>query len=938
MVRVHAGRRVEESPVRASELQRRKAAVDARSGDDDCRDAVRARAVEHHVEIVPERFVGQVGADVDEWHGSASKVVVAAQRAATYMVAASDAIPRSRPGFGQTIGVKDTQLPIDALLPDVRRVLQAATRLVLVAPPGAGKTTRVAPALLDEAWLDGRRIVMLEPRRVAARAAAAFMSEQRGEPVGQAIGFRIRHETKVSPATRIEVVTEGILTRMIQADPELTGIGAVVFDEFHERHLHGDLGAALALDVQANLRPDLRLVVMSATLPGPRLDRWFDAPRVVSEGRAFPVAIVHPAMPPRANAAFALRAAVTAALAGHDGGVLVFLPGRREIARAGSMLRAAVGADVDIIPLHGDLPLAAQRAALAASADGKRRVVLATNLAESSVTLPGIRTVVDSGLAREPRFDPASGLTRLETVSISQASADQRAGRAGRLGPGACYRLWPRSQRLDADRTPEIGVADLAPLALELAAWGSDDLRWLDPPPPGALAQARDLLRALGALDPANRVTPFGRRVNAFGAHPRLAAAVLRADAEHRALACDVAALVEARDPRRGTSGRNDDFRSRIDALRAWRTAGHSAQSRADGDPAALAEIARSAAHWRRLAGAREVAGAGTGDASAAGAVLQFAFPDRIAHVDPGDPRRYVLANGRGARLGEDSSLAGQPWLAVVELRHEQRDGLIWSAAPVDEAAIVEAFPGRFVSGRVVRWNRDRHAVEAFDERRFDAIVLVRSSVPVRSGDAVPGLLDAVRSEGLDVLPWNDAARQLRARVRLLRKLESSASLPDWSDETLLGTLEDWLGPTLAGKRSLAQLSEAQLTHALEAALGHAARRLLAAQTPTAWRVPSGRELHIDYMADAGPVLAVKLQELFGLADTPRIANGRVPLTLHLLSPAARPVQVTEDLRGFWERTYPEVRKELKGRYPKHPWPEDPWTATPTHRAKPRRP
>ncbi|MEO7431259.1 MAG: ATP-dependent helicase HrpB, partial [Dokdonella sp.] len=513
-------------------------------------------------------------------------------------------------------------LPVDAILPDLRRALRDGTRVVLEAPPGAGKTTRIPPALLDEPWLAGRTILMLEPRRIAARAAAEYMAAQRGERVGDTVGYRIRFETKVSAATRIEVVTEGILTRMIQDDPELATIGAIVFDEFHERHLHGDLGAALALDVQANLRPDLRLVIMSATLNGERIARWFDAAQLVSEGSSFPVRIAHP--PARANESFPergwpfhLRRAVELALAENDGDVLVFLPGKREIdiaARALESLRAdaipspaqrgkelmSPARQISIVPLHGELALADQHAALAPAAPGQRRVVLATNVAESSLTLPGVRSVVDLGLAREPRFDPNSGFTRLEAIGISQASADQRAGRAGRLGPGTCYRLWPQSRRLDAERTPEIAQVELAPLALELAAWGDDSLRWLDPPPAGAMAQARDVLRRLGAMEDTQRITAQGRRMLGLGAHPRLAAAILAAPASMQAQACDLVALVEARNPLRGDAGRSDDFRHRVAALQAWRTRDRGTARDLGADSGALAAIAQAGDAWRR--------------------------------------------------------------------------------------------------------------------------------------------------------------------------------------------------------------------------------------------------------------------------------------------------------------------------------------------------
>jgi ATP-dependent helicase HrpB len=828
--------------------------------------------------------------------------------------------------------VKRTQFPIDEVLPQILAHLQQQPRLVLEAPPGAGKTTQVPRALLDAAWRGDNKILVLEPRRIAARAAAEFMAAQLGEDVGATVGYRIRFEAKVSARTRIEVVTEGILTRMLQNDPELPGVGAILFDEFHERHLHGDLGAALALDVQTSLRPDLRLVIMSATLDGERVAGWFDAARITSAGRSFPVRIEYPPARAQEEWPFHLRRVAETALRDSDGDVLVFLPGRREIERARDALAANV--DVELVPLHGELSLAEQHAALAPARARSRRIVLATNVAESSVTLPGVRAVIDTGLAREPSYDPNSGFTRLETVTISQASADQRAGRAGRVAAGVAYRLWPQSQRLEPARRAEIAQLELSGLALELAAWGSGKLRWLDAPPAGALASARDLLALLGALDDDGRLSELGRAMLASGATPRLAAAVLRAPESQRALACDLVALIEARNPLRGDSGRNDDFRVRHAALTAYRADRRGARN-LGADPAALAAIDQAAAAWRRRFGVRDAA-AGAADTHAVGDALMHAFPDRIALQDANDARRYRLSNGRGAHLHPNTALYGERWLVVTDLRFDERDSLILAAAPFDADLLERNFADRLKRQRIACWNRDTRAVEAFEERRFAGLVLERRSVPAKPEDAQSALLAAVRELGLDSLPWSDHARSLRVRVACLREWCPELRLPDFSDAALLGTLEDWLAPYLAGKTRLDALSAQMLGEALAAKLDYAQRKAVDELAPEALTVPSGNARRLDYKPGQPPVLAVKLQELFGLAETPRIADGRVPVTLHLLSPAQRPIQVTQDLRGFWERTYPEVKKELKGRYPRHPWPDDPWNAKPTHRAKPR--
>ncbi|MCG8274849.1 ATP-dependent helicase HrpB [Stenotrophomonas sp. NLF4-10] len=826
--------------------------------------------------------------------------------------------------------------PISPLLPAIADSLAAHPRLVLEAPPGAGKTTQVPLALLDAPWLAGRRIVMLEPRRVAARSAAQFMARQLGEAVGETVGYRIRFENKVSARTRVEVVTEGILTRMLQDDPLLENVGALLFDEFHERHLSADLGLALALDVQAGLREDLRLVVMSATLDGQRLAAFLDAPRLSSEGRGFPVEVSH--FPARRDEALEAQArrAVEHALENHPGDVLVFLPGQREIARVLAALESMLPGDIEVLPLHGELPIEQQSRVLQPAADGRRRVVLATNVAESSVTLPGVRVVIDAGLAREPRYDPNSGFSRLDAVTISQASADQRAGRAGRVAAGWALRLWPQSQRLEPQRRPEMAQVELAALTLELAAWGSDDLRFVDPPPPGALAAARELLQRLGALGGNGGITATGKRMLALGTHPRLAAMlVAAANPREQALAADLAALLEARDPLRQGG---DALAARWRALAAFRNG----RAPHDASRGALAALDTAARQWRRRLRCDATPPADI-EAHELGDLLAHAFPDRIAARHATDPLRYQLANGRSARLFDNSDLRGEPWLVVSELRHEARDALVLRAAPMDEARLRRDFPQRFHQHDVVRWNGDRRALEARRETGFDRIVLdSRPAGKVDPAQAARALTDAVHELGLDALPWTQGLRQWRHRVQGLRRWMPELGLPDLSDAALLDTLDDWLLPAFAGKTRLDALAEQELGEALKSAIDWNMRQLVDRHAPVRIGVPSGMERAIDYALDDDgstprpPVLAVKLQELFGLADTPRIADGRVPLLLHLLSPGGKPLQVTADLRNFWQNTYAEVKKEMKGRYPRHPWPDDPWSATATHRAKPR--
>jgi ATP-dependent helicase HrpB len=836
--------------------------------------------------------------------------------------------------------MQNDRFPIHEVLPSLRQTLSRGTRLVLEAPPGAGKTTQVPLALLDEPWLAGQRLLMLEPRRVAARAAASFMARQLGEEIGQTVGYRIRFENRVSARTRIEVVTEGILTRLLQDDPGLTGVGAILFDEFHERHLASDLGLALALDVQAGLRDELRLLVMSATLDGQRLADFLAAPRLVAEGRSYPVTISHfPARPQEAPLQ-QCRRCIEHALATHPGDILVFLAGQRDIGQLEKLLGGLLTAQIALISLHGEMPIEQQASALASDPQGRRRIVLATNLAESSVTLPGVRVVIDAGLAREPRFDPNSGFSRLETVRISRASADQRAGRAGRVAAGWCYRLWPAAEFLSPSRSPEIQHADLCGLALELAAWGSSSLRFLDPPPAGSLAAANDLLRRLGALDDRLHITSMGRQMLTLGTHPRLAAMMLSAGPEERAMACDLAALLEARDPLTGPGGdRGDDWQSRWEALRAFRSA-TSPTTRYSKVPGvssrALAAIDHAAGQWRRRL---RVSAPPPAEASAhaLGDILLHAYPDRIGRQQGGNPLRYLLSNGRGARLREDSTLCGLPWLVATELHYERQDSLVLRGAALDETRLRQEFPHRFTEADVVRWDDSSRALVARRESHFDQILL--DSRPAGRPDpaqAAAALCEAVAGYGLASLPWTENLRQWQARVLLLAQAMSELGLPDVSDQALLMNRQGWLLPALQGKFRLDALSARELQSALYALLDWNQQQAVERLAPTRLRVPSGLERPVYYESGSAPVLAVKLQELFGLADTPVVVEGRVPVTLHLLSPGGKLLQITSDLRSFWNATYPEVRKEMKGRYPRHPWPEDPWSATATHRAKSR--
>lgn len=836
-------------------------------------------------------------------------------------------------------------LPIAAVLPDLQTALRRAPALVLQAPPGAGKTTQVPLALLDAPWLAGRSIVLLEPRRLAARAAAARMAEQLGEPVGATVGYRIRFERRVSRQTRIEVLTEGLLTRRLQHDPALERVGLVIFDEFHERSLQADLALALCLDIQSGLREDLRLLVMSATLDSTAVAQLLgNAPVLTTEGRTYPVTRQYLTHDPEGLDLTVVIRTVLEVLAQQPGDLLVFLPGGGEIRQVQRRLTVEPAcAGVAVVPLYGDLPTQAQHRALQPDVGGRRKVVLATSIAETSLTIEGISAVVDAGWCRMPRFDPRSGLTRLVTVRISADAAEQRAGRAGRLGPGSCYRLWTESthSRLQSRRRPEILDADLAPLALELAQWGISDpmtLAWLEPPPSGALAQARTLLVELEALDEQGRITPTGQALAELPTHPRLAHLLRCSTAlEQGALAADLAALLEERDLLRGELAYGSDLTARLEALLMFRRSQHTGQYPSSADPAACARVDRAAQRWRqvlKIAAAAKPAP----DPRQVGLLLALAYPDRIARRRDGSAERYLLASGRGARLVTGDPLVNCDWLAVAHLDTGAGDSRIWLAAPVDPGDLAIHLAARIQTVADVHWDERQGAVIARREQRLGVLALRSEPWPGADPAALrQAMVAGVRRVGIDNLPWTPELRHSQARVLALRHWFPEQDWPDLSEAWLGEHLADWLEPWLDGITRREHLARLDLAAALYGLLTHRQRTQLNELAPTHLQVPSGSRIPLHYAPGEPPVLAVKLQELFGLADTPRIAGGRIPVTLHLLSPARRPIQVTQDLRNFWEHTYAQVKRELKGRYPKHPWPDDPWTAVPTGRVRPLR-
>jgi ATP-dependent helicase HrpB len=833
-------------------------------------------------------------------------------------------------------------LPVDTILADLKRELRGHRRVVLQAPPGAGKTTRVPPALLTESWLAGKRLVLLEPRRLAARRAADYMARQMGQQVGQTVGYRVRLDSRVGPETRIEVVTEGVLTRMLQRDPALEGVGAVIFDEFHERSLDGDLALALCLDLQTALNEALRLVVMSATLEIEPLARLLGgAPLLACSGRLWPVRTDY--LPPRPGLSVerATAAAVQLAARREEGSILVFLPGAGEIRRVAALVQdAGLGREWETHALYGNLPRAAQDRAVEPPPLGRRKVVLATNIAETSLTIEGVRVVVDSGFCRLPQFDVASGMTRLVTRRISRAAAEQRRGRAGRSEPGVCYRLWAAETdaSLAAFSPAEILETDLARLALELALWGvaaPATLSWLDPPPPAAFAEARELLAALGALDADGRVTAHGRAMAELPVHPRLAHMLLMAAAEGQGpLAALLAAILSERDPLRCAPGQGDsDLQLRIDALEAL-AAGRPLRG-SELDPAAGRQVLLAAAQLRR----RLKVGEGRRSGRGLGRLLAWAYPERVARRRPGGEGRFLLVCGRGAVFDPAEPLAAADYVVAANLDGDRREARVFLAAGYDESTLRAQFGDRIQRYQEVSWDPGRQAVTVRQVTQLGALVLAsRPSAAPDPGRVQAVLLDGIRQGGLDCLPWTPALKRWRARVLFAGRFAEGQGVcwPDFSDEALLATLALWLGPSVAGLMRLRDLTPAALKQALEGRLSWEQRRRVELLAPAHLTVPSGSRLPVDYSQDP-PVLAVRIQEMFGAAATPAVADGRLPLVLHLLSPAGRPLQVTRDLAHFWRSVYHTVKREMRGRYPRHPWPDDPLQAPATRRAKPRK-
>lgn len=832
--------------------------------------------------------------------------------------------------------------PIDEVLPRLKETILGHSAVILHAPPGAGKTTRVPLALLDVIAPDQGRIVMLEPRRIAAVSAARWMAQSLGEQPGGAVGYAIRFDAKRSDKTRIEVVTEGILTRRIQADPALEGTALVIFDEFHERSIHADLALALCLDIRKGLRPDLKILVMSATLDtGPVSSLLGNAPVISSKGRFYPVEErwgedAEERLVPR------VTAAVRAALRETEGDILVFLPGAGEIRACMKELQLMPDREEQRIALHGlygDLPFEEQERAILPSRD-HRKIVLATNIAETSLTIQGVHVVIDSGLTRMLRYDPGTGMNRLVTLPVAKSAAEQRKGRAGRLGPGVCYRLY--SRQLFAGKPPfpqpEILVSELSPLALELAVWGVKDhraLSWLDPLPAAAWDSALRLLKELGALAEDGSVTAPGRVMARLPLHPRLA----RLLAGARELGCirlgaDLCALLTERDIFRRTAGERaaeePDITERLDALARWRRSGD-AGDRAD--PAALRSVERTS---RQLATLAATAGPEREEQDSAARLMIRAFPDRICKQRETGSNRFVHAQGRGVRLSPNSRLLGSRFIvAAIADAGEQSEGYVHVAVAAPEALIRQECAARIEHVRKVEWAPREGRVVAVAEERLETLVLSSRSFAPTDEEAAALVCEAIRADP-GMLAFTPEAKQFQARVELMKRAFPEEGWPDLSDAGLFADPCAWLRPWIGGVRSMNAIKGINVLPALKSLLRWEQGRLLDERAPSHIIVPSGSRVALDYRAGELPVLAVKLQEMFGLADTPEIAGGRVNVLLHLLSPARRPVQITQDLKGFWNGAYQDVRKDLKGRYPKHPWPDDPWNAVPTRRTKPK--
>lgn len=831
-------------------------------------------------------------------------------------------------------------LPVDSIIPEIIAALDNHTGVVLQAPPGSGKTSRVPVALLESPSIINGSIIMLEPRRLAAVNAASWIARNLGEPVGKSVGYAIRFNRKVSRETRLEIITEGLLTRRLQSDPELDGVGAVIFDEFHERSIHADTALAFCLDVQRSIRPDLKIIVMSATIDTAAVSRLMGGvPEFGCTGKSHPVELRYLG-DPSGDVVPAVCRVVQQALRETVRDILVFLPGAGEIRRCAEQLGRAVGSDILITRLFGDLPFEEQERAIVPAET--RKVVLATNIAETSLTIEGVGAVVDSGLMRRIQYDPSTGMDRLVTVRVSDASATQRAGRAGRLGPGVCYRLWSEGSQaaLLPFNPPEIRIADLTPLALELAAWGSSgpgSLSWLDLPSQGAFSEAQELLRSLGALDRQDRITQLGREMAEIPLHPRLARLVLAGKERCiLSLACDLAPLLEERDIFRrdvesDRPATDCDYSDRLEALRDWRQSG---RVNSHGlDSSACRQVDRAAERLRRQLGAGRAESAV--DHADVARLLATAYPDRIARKRASGGNRYLLANGFGAAIGRRSAVQNREFVVAVEIAgNAAADGTIHGCCSLGIDLIRDIFSGVIARRRSVVWNESEGRVMAAEDEMLGSLVLSSRPVLPSDEDTVPALFAVVAADpDLAALPWTDEARQFQARLILLGRACPERGFPDIGDQALRGSLGDWLAPSMSGIRSMAALRKIDLLSLLKGICSWDQLRLIDEGVPTHLTVPSGSRIRIDY-SSGEPTLGVKLQEMFGCADTPTVAWGRVPLLIHLLSPARRPIQITRDLRSFWNSTYPEVKRELKGRYPRHPWPDDPWNAVPTGKTK----